>query len=237
MSFIGGIIGKVIVLGVYLSMPHFRNRFAEPHIIKLAKLWPVVGLVGLRQSGKTTLMQQLFNIDHVVTMDDLAVREEAIKSPNTFLEKLNTPVVLDEVQKAPPIFDAIKLKVDRRRIPGAFYITGSTSFSSKIGIRESLTGRIGLIELFPMSLAELHDMPFRAIKQLSEPLTSTELKPRFDVTTLSKAAMIGGMPVPAFLRDQNRETCIGVHGLTRRFCVIWRVFFREDLMRILHFRC
>jgi predicted AAA+ superfamily ATPase len=182
-------------------MPHFRHRFAAKYILKLAKLWPVIGLVGLRQTGKTTLMQNLFNIDHVVSLDDLAAREEAIKSPKTFLEKLETPVVLDEVQKAPPIFDAIKLNVDRKRIPGSYFLTGSTAFSSKIGIRESLTGRIGLVELFPMSMAELHDKSFRPIKLLSSPAEP----PRFHSEALGRAALAGGMPIPAFMRDQAQR--------------------------------
>ena len=69
-------------------MPHFRPRFATQYIQKLAKLWPVVGIVGLRQSGKTTLIQKLFNIDHVVSLDDLAAREEATRSPKTFFRKI-----------------------------------------------------------------------------------------------------------------------------------------------------
>jgi predicted AAA+ superfamily ATPase len=186
-------------------MPHFRERFAAQFIEKLSKLWPVVGVVGVRQSGKTTLMQKLFNINHVVTFDELAIREEALKSPKTFLGKLTLPIVLDEVQKAPTIFDAIKVKVDQKRIPGSYFLTGSSSFSSKIGIRESLTGRIGLVELFPMSLAEMHDEKFRPIEQLHHPLKSHELTPRFTFTELARAMTIGGMPVPAFLRDHHQR--------------------------------
>lgn len=186
-------------------MPHFRERFAEQYIQKLAKLWPVVGVVGLRQSGKTSLMNKIFNTDEVLSLDDMAIREEALKSPKTFLEKLNIPVVLDEVQKAPPLFDAIKLKVDKQRIPGTYFLTGSTSFSRKIGIRESLTGRIGLIELFPMSLAESHAKSFHPISQLASPIKASANKPRFDSATLGRSATIGGMPVPAFLRDQNQR--------------------------------
>ncbi len=186
-------------------MPHFRPRFATQYIQKLAKLWPVVGIVGLRQSGKTTLIQKLFNIDHVVSLDDLAAREEATRSPKTFLEKLPTPVVLDEVQKSPPIFDAIKLNVDRKRIPGSYFLTGSSAFSSKIGVRESLTGRIGLVELFPMSLAELHEKAFQPIQRLSSPINKSKWNHRFESAEFGRAAISGGMPIPAFLRDQAQR--------------------------------
>src|SRR3990167_2648447 len=186
------------------DMPHFRHRFAMQLIKKLAKLWPVVGVIGARQTGKTTLMQTLFDMHHVVSLDYLPAKEEALKSPHTFLEKLSPPLLIDEIQKAPPLFDAIKFKVDQKRIPGSYFITGSSAFSSKIGIRESLTGRIGLVELFPMTMAEMHDKPFRSIKTLAIPLKPDQLRPRFNSASLGQAAIIGGMPVPAFLRDQDQ---------------------------------
>lgn len=185
-------------------MPHFRERFASTILEKLAKLWPVIGVVGARQTGKTTLMQNRFDIRHVISLDDFVIREEALKSPKTFLEKFSLPIVLDEVQKAPPLFDAIKLKVDKKRIPGSYFLTGSSAFSSKIGIRESLTGRIGLIELLPMTLAELSGETFQPIKNLENPLIKNQL-PRFESATLSKIATTGGMPVPAFLRDIDQR--------------------------------
>jgi len=200
-------------------MPHFRPRFAASYILKLAKTWPVVGLVGLRQSGKTTLIQQLFHIDRVVTMDDLSAREEATKSPSTFLAKLPEPVVLDEVQKAPPIFDAIKLNVDRKRIPGSYFLTGSTAFSGKVGIRESLTGRIGLVELFPMSLAELHGKPFLPINNLALPIKTETQIPRFDCASFGRATLAGGMPVPAFMQDHQQRD------------IYWRSWLETTLYR------
>ena len=185
-------------------MPHTRKRFAITLINKLAKLWPVVGILGPRQIGKTTLLRTIFNRQQLVTFDQLAIREEAIKSPDTFLAKLTLPIIIDEVQKAPPIFDAIKLKVDKKRIPGTCFITGSSTFSSKIGIRESLTGRIGLVELFPLTMAELHANSFKPIIKLAEPLAKSD-DVRFKVAELGQAATIGGMPVPAFLRDQEQR--------------------------------
>ncbi len=200
-------------------MPHLRLRFAAQYIEKLAKLWPVVGVVGLRQSGKTTLMRSLFQVNSVMSFDDLTLREEAIKSPRLFLEKLTPPVVLDEVQKAPPLFDAIKMKVDEQRIPGSYFITGSSAFSAKIGIRESLTGRIGVVELFPLSLAEMHDQPMRFINSLAAPLSDNAPKPRFHFTALAKATLTGGMPIPAFLRDSSQRD------------LYWRSWLETSILR------
>jgi predicted AAA+ superfamily ATPase len=79
-------------------------------------------------------------LKNCVSLDDLEARTEANESPKIFLSKLDRPLIIDEVQKAPHLFDAIKHAVDQKKIPGTFYLTGSSTFSSKIGIRESLTG-------------------------------------------------------------------------------------------------
>jgi predicted AAA+ superfamily ATPase len=184
-------------------MPHLRARYASHLIQSLGKLWPVVGILGPRQTGKTTLAHTLLGIEHSLSFDDLEVREEASRSPKTFLAKLDCPLVLDEVQKAPEIFDAIKLRVDRKRVPGSYILTGSSSFSAKLGIRESLTGRIGLMELLPMSLGELHGKASAPVKDLA--LIDPVRKPRLDSTEFIQGALLGGMPVPAFLREASQR--------------------------------
>lgn len=182
-------------------MPHQRPRFLVHYLQRQAALWPVVGVLGARQVGKTTLISRLLGIQNLVSLDDLESREEAQNSPKTFLAKLPSPVVIDEVQKAPHLFDAIKFRVDHKRIPGSYFLTGSSSFSSKIGIRESLTGRIAISHLHPLSLAELHAAPFRAIKKISNPLEKT----RFQVDPIAQSLVTGGMPIPAFLRDSEQR--------------------------------
>jgi len=182
-------------------MPHLRVRFATQQLEKQSKLWPVVGLLGPRQSGKTTLIQTFLGVDSIVSLDSLQYRTEATQSPSAFLSKLDFPVVVDEAQKAPEIFDEIKLRVDQKRIPGRYFLTGSSSFSAKIGIRESLTGRIGLVRLYPMTLAELHQKPVRSL-DFSNPVGLT---PRFSIDEVIRSTQAGGMPVPAFFRDQEQR--------------------------------
>ncbi|MGK5088135.1 AAA family ATPase [Bdellovibrionota bacterium FG-2] len=180
-------------------MLHLRERHLLAILQKQAKLWPVVGLLGPRQSGKSTLFRDLLQLGEPVSLDEIAVKEEARKSPDLFLKKLSPPILIDEVQKAPELFDAIKLRVDKKKIPGSFFLTGSSGFSSKLGIRESLTGRIGISELLPLTVSELHRQPFR---QTTEP---TAIKPRFDLDQITKALLSGGMPVPAFLRETSQR--------------------------------
>ena len=163
---------------IYISyMPHMRNRCLVPEIKRQSKYWPVVGLLGLRQCGKSTLLRDLLGINRYSTLDDEDSLDDVSISAKNFLSKLGEPSIIDEAQKAPALFDAIKLQVDIKRKPGRYYLTGSSQFSSKLGIRESLTGRIGLNYIYPFTLAEAHELPLDE-KRLN-PLH--KLKPRFGI--------------------------------------------------------
>jgi uncharacterized protein len=167
-----------------------------PFIQKQAAFWPVVGIMGLRQVGKSTLVKNVVGTAPYVTMDDDDVRTDAEASAKAFLAKYRPPLIIDEVQKTPAIFDAVKSAVDRKRIPGSFYLTGSSSFSAQKNIHESLTGRIGLCELHPLTLAEAEE------KDLVESPKPIHSRPaRFGIETLSHQLFRGGMPVPMFSRD------------------------------------
>lgn len=198
------------IVGIITYMSHQRNRFILPLLQKQAKFWPVVGLLGPRQSGKSTIFRDLMQLGLPVSLDELEARTEARNSPDVFLRKLastTNPVIIDEVQKAPDLFDAIKLKVDKKKIPGSFFLTGSAGFSSKIGIRESLTGRIGICELLPMTLAELHSKTMPKSPQVTDLKTLVDgSKARFSLDEITPALFSGGMPVPAFLRDTFQRT-------------------------------
>ncbi len=186
-------------------MAHHRIRFAQSILKKLATFWPVVGVIGPRQIGKTTLLRNFLNINEQVlpTFDDFNLRQEASSSPDVFLQNQLSatsggPVGIDEIQKVPEIFDGIKKLVDQKRKPGRFFITGSVSFSRRIGIRESLTGRIGTIELQPFSLAEIYQKEFHPFKGFVQ-----TKKSRFTLGEVTKGLKTGGMPVPLFSRDEN----------------------------------
>ncbi len=179
-------------------MPHQRSRHALPFIKKQATFWPVVGLIGLRQVGKSTLLRGLPGIASSISFDDDDSRSDAEASAKAFLARLTPPLIIDEAQKVPSIFDAVKSAVDRKRIPGTYYLTGSSSFSAQKDIQESLTGRIGLCELGPLTLAESFEKPL-APKERLRPVHT--LKPRFGIEQLAAQALKGGMPVPMFSRD------------------------------------
>lgn len=183
-------------------MPHDRRRFIVERLVKQGKLWPVVGLVGLRQSGKTTVMRKQLNIASYVSLDDDDALEASQAAPKVFMARQKLPVIIDEVQKSPKLFDTIKLAVDRQRIPGQYFLTGSSEFSARVGIRESLTGRIGLCQLFPMCIAEAKQLPpLKKVPSLSDAAT----KRRFTWQEILAHAERGGMPVPMFLRSLQQE--------------------------------
>jgi predicted AAA+ superfamily ATPase len=181
-------------------MPHERIRHAIPQIQRLASLWPTVGILGPRQVGKSTLVRNQLGISRYFTLDDEDVLSDIEASAKVFVSRLEPPTLIDEVQKAPKLFDALKSRIDKKRIPGQFYLTGSTGFSAKLGIRESLTGRIGLLRLYPLTLAEQHQKNLRPFN--ASPFGKEILPPRFDIQTYSEAIPRGGMPLPCFIRDE-----------------------------------
>ena len=122
---------------------------------------PVVLLNGARQTGKSTLAQQIAGArgGQYVTLDDATVLAAAASDPAGFLSGLAAFAVIDEVQRAPQLFPAIKLLVDRDRKPGRFLLTGSANVFMLPDLSESLAGRMEIIPLLPLTQAELLDRP------------------------------------------------------------------------------
>ncbi len=182
-------------------MPHQRKRHLEQQIRKLSKFWPIIGVLGLRQVGKSTLLRDRLHIENYLTLDDDDTRVEAETSSKTFIARNELhPTVIDEVQKVPKLFDAIKSHVDKKKRPGQWYLSGSVSFSNKIGIRESLTGRIGIMHLYPMTLSELRSYDLKIIEKRDFILWNSI---RFKTEDIAQQMQLGGLPVPAFIRDEE----------------------------------
>lgn len=132
------------------------RREAHDAVLRLAAQFPVVAITGPRQSGKTTLAKMAFPQKRYVSLDDKSMREIAKSNPNDFLKAFPNGAIIDEAQKVPEIFDAIKLVVDSEEYsPGKYILTGSSQFRLKENITDSLAGRIGTIRLLPFSIQEL----------------------------------------------------------------------------------
>jgi uncharacterized protein len=143
--------------GQHSTMLH---RAIEPVLASALADRPVVLLVGARQTGKTTLVQQISRPAEAVTyltLDDLTVLAAARADPVGFVAGLSGRVAIDEVQRAPDLLLSIKAAVDRERKPGRFLLTGSANVLLVPRIADSLVGRMEIVTLWPMSQGELEN--------------------------------------------------------------------------------
>lgn len=132
------------------------KRDAYDTLIRLADQFPIIAITGPRQSGKTTLAKMAFPEKRYVSFDDRNMRELARSNSRDFLKAFPDGAIIDEAQKVPELFDAIKLIVDNEEYsPGKYILTGSSQFRLRENISDSLAGRIGLIKLLPFSIQEL----------------------------------------------------------------------------------
>ena len=127
-------------------------------IIKEAvKTRPVVLLTGMRQAGKSSLLQRLFKDAEYVTLDRIVLAAEAEENPTVFLGRFQNQVIIDEIQYAPSLFRDLKIKIDQHRdIKGKWILTGSQQFILMQHISESLAGRVRILHLGTLSANELN---------------------------------------------------------------------------------
>ena len=184
-------------------MPHSRQRHAQPLLLKKIGFARVVSIQGARQTGKSYLARELLakslKKSQFVSFDQTLPRSFAESNPDAFLESQSDahPLILDEAQKVPEIFDAIKHQADIRPSPGRYLLLGSTEFSREVRIRESLTGRLSRVRLYPFNLAESLQLP-------PNPSRSPALiqdKPRVSRAELLRHLERGGLPGIFAVRD------------------------------------
>lgn len=138
-------------------------RLIENKVVASLEAFSLVYLVGARQSGKSTLAENIITSRHpaqYITFDDLQARSAAQHDPTAFLESFSGPVVLDEIQLVPELFRPLKIRVDKlRRMKGGgngrFLLTGSASIMSLPALSDALVGRMVLHTLYPISAHEL----------------------------------------------------------------------------------
>ncbi|HQH18299.1 MAG TPA: ATP-binding protein [Bacteroidales bacterium] len=131
------------------------KRIAEKKLSQLARTFKLVGLTGPRQSGKTTLVKQVFRDKPYVSLENPDARRFAMEDTRGFLETYAKGAVLDEVQRVPDLFSYLQEIADNSRQKGLFILTGSNNFQLQQSISQSLAGRIGSMVLPPFSLVEL----------------------------------------------------------------------------------
>jgi predicted AAA+ superfamily ATPase len=133
-----------------------HKRLIEERVLRLAERFPAVAVFGARQVGKSTLLNRLFGKRAKTFVFSPFEDEWGAKSePELFLEQFPPPLILDEVQHAPELLSALKRKVDKEGgEKGMYFMTGSQNLPVMRGAAESLAGRVGIAELFPMTPQE-----------------------------------------------------------------------------------
>jgi predicted AAA+ superfamily ATPase len=170
--------------------------------LKSLSFSPIVGLLGHRQVGKTTIAEMLSK--HYVTLDSPDDLSLAMADAQSFLvQHQGAPTAIDECQLAPPLFSALKEWVRTHKRPGQFLLTGSVRFSSRKAIRESLTGRIVAWELLPMDWAEQFDRKLSdSLIRLSRNFdTALKRDTEFSAASYHRAIHNGGLPGVFGVRD------------------------------------
>src|SRR3990167_2412894 len=135
----------------------FIQRKIAPRLQKLSTQFPAIGILGPRQSGKTTLAKNLFPNYKYISLEELDNRMFAKEDPRGFLKLLEGEdgVILDEIQKSPELLSYIQGFIDAWQKPGFFILTGSENILMSQQITQSLAGRIALVTLLPLSIEEL----------------------------------------------------------------------------------
>lgn len=130
-------------------------RTLNTKLVQLFQKFPVVFLTGPRQSGKTTLSKMTFPDLPYVNFEDISVLEKVKADPHSFLDQYDNGLIIDEAQNMPDIFSYIQVYADQREKPGQFLLSGSQNFLLNEHISQSLAGRVGILELLPLSYNEI----------------------------------------------------------------------------------
>lgn len=130
-------------------------RHVEKNINNSGRTFPSVLVTGPRQVGKTTVLRHLYPSVRSMTLDAGTVRTAALDDPAGFLGLQGTPLILDEVQKAPALLDELKAAIDADRQYGMYFLTGSQNMLLMKNVSESLAGRINIVHMLGLSTREL----------------------------------------------------------------------------------
>jgi uncharacterized protein len=131
------------------------QRIAKDKLKDLATKFKAVAVTGARQTGKTTLVKQVFKGKPYLSLENPDTRNFALEDPRGFLESYPNGAILDEVQRAPDLFSYLQEILDNSKIKGLFVLSGSNNFLLQQSISQTLAGRVGYINLLPFSIAEL----------------------------------------------------------------------------------
>ena len=178
-------------------MPYIQ-RSLERKFLKMSSAFKAVMVTGARQVGKSTMLKHLAQDTGrvYVSMDDADVRELANRDPKLFFQMYQPPLLIDEVQKAPALFEQIKILCDESDERGRFWLTGSQSKKLMKQAGDSLAGRIGILKMYSLSEKELEGRPndIPVDYSLSSLIQRSRSHPENNILDVYTRIWEGGMP-------------------------------------------
>lgn len=176
----------------------YMERTLERKFLHMSSFFKAVLVTGARQVGKTTMLKHLASEQNrtYISMDNTMARALAKSDPVLFFQTYKPPIIIDEIQKAPELFEQIKLMCDESEERGLFWLTGSQQFQMMKNIRETLAGRIGILELFSLSKNEVEGRIFPNEMDFSLPclLERQSLTKKNNIVDVFEHIWRGGMP-------------------------------------------
>lgn len=152
-----------------MKMHRFIPRQLTKEMILSSREYPVVTVIGPRQSGKTTLVRSVFPEHGYANLENPEIRELAERDPKAFLSRWPAPVIYDEVQRVPGLLSYIQVLVDEDpSAKGRWILTGSNQLQLRETVAQSLAGRTALLTLLPLSISELRDLDASSPRSFAE---------------------------------------------------------------------
>ena len=176
----------------------YIKRKIEDKFMRMSDFFKAVLLTGARQTGKTTMLKKLSENSPrtYVTLDNLQARSLAQSDPVLFFQVYKPPIIIDEIQYAPELFGQIKIMCDESEEPGRFWLTGSQQFAMMKNVRETLAGRLGILNLYSMTSEEIsgnireHEYDF----SLQGLINRSKLRDKNGIHEIFNKIWRGGMP-------------------------------------------
>lgn len=176
----------------------YIKRNIEKTVLNLSKYYPVVMICGQRQVGKSTMLNAIKGERKYITFDDLKAKNLAKTDAELFFDTYGYPILIDEFQKEPSILEEIKRIVDTKILNGEdanglFWLTGSQKFKMMKNISESLAGRIAVLDMSSLSMAELDNKDKGLFSPKIDDLKKRDYVKR-DIHEIFEMIFKGGMP-------------------------------------------
>lgn len=195
----------------------YIERNIENKLIEASKQFASITIYGSRQVGKSTLIQHLFPKTMYVTLDDIEIRDYALRDPKGFIKYYPSPLIIDEIQKAPQLLEYIKIEIDNMKkkclssnepLKLLYILSGSNQYELQEAITESLAGRTCIFNLSSLSYNEIKKR--KSFSYFNPSIDNLKIKEKFlnenyrSRKEIFEDIFVGGMPEYVSLKP-NRD--------------------------------